>query len=525
MNSLLRQLGISLRLYYRNKMGLIYNYLLGTIFLVALWAYYRYEQTPLIAHVGQLLTVTALGGACFGLPTSMVSDRERGVWRRFRLAPVPTAQLVASTVIARYLLLLSAGLLQILIAMAIGMPAPPRPLQLLIAFTFVCFAFMGLGLVIAMLADNVPAVQALGQTIFLPMLIIGGVMVRLERLPEWARHVSAFFPGRYAVESIQATVTGDGLPGTPFALIALALIGAAGFIAGSKMFRWDAMQRFSTRGGKAWLGVALGAWVAVGVLAETTGFLERAGLAATATQDGERADLGAVVRTAPDGPAQPIAAADSLATDSVRVDSVAAPRDTARTSLPLQPGADPPATAGAPPAAQEPAPTSAPAQPRGPWDNVTLADIDRDLVFDRLPPDDGVVTPVAVGGYAPFPETECLRSKLPEWVPGLASDPVQRVRNLLYVATVPDLYQMEDIERNTPYVVFDRIRLTVARDDLAKILYWIALHPSEGSDAAADQLRGVCLDISGPSDQEELRNRTAIYAVKLLGRVLGKEMP
>ena len=44
-------------------------------------------------------------------------------------------------------------------------------------FTLVAFAFLGLGLVIAMLADNVPAVQALGQCLFLPMLIIGGIAV------------------------------------------------------------------------------------------------------------------------------------------------------------------------------------------------------------------------------------------------------------------------------------------------------------------------------------------------------------
>ena len=41
----------------------------------------------------------------------------------------------------------------------------------------------------------------MGQCIFLPMLIIGGVAVQLASLPAWAQHVSAFFPGRYAVEA------------------------------------------------------------------------------------------------------------------------------------------------------------------------------------------------------------------------------------------------------------------------------------------------------------------------------------
>ena len=161
MNALAHQLAINIKLHLRNRMALLYSYLFPTIFLVAFWVLYRFEDVPLIRHMGELLTVTALGGACFGLPTTMVSERERGVWRRYRLAPVPTATLVAGTVIARYLLLLAAGLLQLLIAMAIGMPIPRHPLELFVAFTFVSFAFIGLGLVIAMMADNVPAVQAL----------------------------------------------------------------------------------------------------------------------------------------------------------------------------------------------------------------------------------------------------------------------------------------------------------------------------------------------------------------------------
>jgi hypothetical protein len=271
MNGLLHHLAMSLRLHFRNRMALLYGYLFPAIFLGAFWVLYRYESVPLVRHMGELLTVSVLGGACFGLPTTIVSERERGVWRRYRLAPISTRSLIASTMIARYLLLVTAGLMQLGLAMAAGMPMPRHPLALGIAFAFVAFAFLGLGLVMAMMADNVPAVQALGQCIFLPMLIIGGVAVQLASLPEWAQHVSAFFPGRYAVEVLQASVSGNGLGAARFSLLALLLIGTAGCIAGAGMFRWDARERFSARGGKGWIAVALAAWVAVGVASESRG--------------------------------------------------------------------------------------------------------------------------------------------------------------------------------------------------------------------------------------------------------------
>ncbi|MBL9212672.1 MAG: ABC transporter permease, partial [Opitutaceae bacterium] len=271
MSALTEHLQLSLRLHFRNKMALLYGYLFPLIFLVAFWVLYRHEKVPLLRHMGELLTVAVLGGACFGLPTTLVSERERGVWRRYRLTPVPTWVIVTSTVLARYVIVLTAGLLQLGLALAIGMTMPAHPFDLWVAFTFVSFAFIGLGLVIATLADNVPAVQALGQCIFLPMLIIGGVAVQLASLPLWAQHVSAYFPGRYAVEALQACVTGRGLPGARFSLLALGLVGFAGCLAGAKMFRWDAQQKFATRTGKLWLVPALAAWVAVGLLAEWRG--------------------------------------------------------------------------------------------------------------------------------------------------------------------------------------------------------------------------------------------------------------
>lgn len=498
-------------------MGLLYGYLFPTIFLVAFWVLYRYEQVPLARHMGELLTVTVLGGACFGLPTTLVGERERGVWRRYRLAPIPTGTLVASTIAARYFILITAGVLQLALALVIGMPLPLHPFELFLAFTFVSFAFLGLGLVIAMVADNVPAVQALGQSIFLPMLIIGGVAVRLDALPEWAQHLSAFFPGRYAVHALQACVTGEGLRAAGFSLLALLLIGAAGSLAGAKMFRWDTQQRTAARGDRGWVAVALAAWVAVGLLAEWRGLIAVAPPIAMQEEGAASALPPSLPPPEQPGTAVPApgAAAPLAVGASDTVPLASAPPARVETPTPVQP-----------------APAEAPQQAHlasareGTWQTVTMEQIEK-TSFKGLPPDAGVVTPVASARALADPgfaeEVECMRSMLPQWEPGIVDDPVQRVRNHLYVAAVPDVFRMEAIESLVPLVVFDRLRLTTPKDQLAKILYWIASHPSEGDHSAVGQLRDLCIDTGGrPTDVQLLRERTAIYATKLLGRLTGK---
>jgi len=362
-------------------------------------------------------------------------------------------------------------LLQLALAMAIGMPAPAHPGDLWVAFTCVAFAFLGIGLVVAMLADSVPAVQALGQCIFLPMLIIGGVAVPLASLPEWAQQASAFLPGWYAVDALQSSVTGAGLESAWRSIPALIVIGSAACIAAAGMFRWDPQQRFVTTRGKPWLVLAIAAWVAVGLWGRPQ---------AAATQP-----------TAP------------LAKEVERIPAETSPE-------PERPATNPSAVAVRRP-------------PRS-WRGVTSDDIDREIAFNTLPPDDGVVAPIA--GIEEPPDTDVikqlvrLRRGLADWPPAKVADPVQRVRNYLYVAAVPDVFQIP-LERHAPLLVFDRLREEFPKDDLVRLLYWVARHPSDGDSDALGQLHALGLG-SGPSDVEQIRERVSFYALKLLGRLTGK---
>jgi ABC-type transport system involved in cytochrome c biogenesis permease component len=444
---------LSLKLNFRSRMAILYGYLFPLIFLVAFWAIYRNDPVPLALHLGQLLTVTVLGSACFGLPTTIVAERERGVWRRYRLAPQPGWVFLASVLMARAVLLITSALLQLALGFGFGMPMPAHPAALALAFCVASLAFLSLGLVIAMLVDTVPAVQALGQCIFLPMLMIGGVAVSLDSLPTWAQHASAFFPGRYAVAALQSSVTGNG--SAPFDLAMLLLIAVAGVIAAAGMFRWD--KQFLPN--KAWVAVACAAWLVAGGITEGRSGVTRP----TDTQE--------------------VAPPKAFAT--------VAPKSEAS------------------------------------WHDVTEADFDR-VAYDRLPPDSGIVSPVARTDEEPDPviqpTLDRIQAALPGWAPGKVADPVQRARNLLAVAAVPDILQMEQVERFVPRLVFARLQTVIPPRDLPKILYWIALHPDDGDASALHQLAPFGLPtVSGPD--RKARGRIMLYAFKLLCRLTGHIVP
>jgi ABC-2 type transport system permease protein len=271
---LLRHFLLTIHLNFRNPQAIVYGYLVPVIFLFAFGSIFRADTPLLLPQMGRILTITILGGACFGLPTALVAEREQGIWRRYRLLPVPAAWLLLSTMLARVLIVASSVLVQIALARAIfGTPFPERPGAAAGAFCLITGAFLGIGFLIAALADTVPAVQALGQCLFLPMILIGGVGVPLAALPVWAQRVAGFMPGRYAVELLQPCFQASGSPQSAgFRLAALAVIGLAAGLAGAMLFRWEPGRRVGAA--NWWVMAALASWAAVGAFAWGTGRLQ-----------------------------------------------------------------------------------------------------------------------------------------------------------------------------------------------------------------------------------------------------------
>jgi ABC-2 type transport system permease protein len=264
-------LQLSLKLNFKSKQPLIYGYLVPIFFLIAFGAVFRNGNPPLIHQMSQLITISALGGACFGMPTALVSERERGWWRRYRLFPRGLLPLLASTLVARFILIASAAGLQVVLAhIFYGTPFPIHPIHFVVAYCAVAFAFLTMGLVIAAVAKDVPAVQALGQCIFMPLIMIGGVGVPLLVLPTWAQKVATFLPGKYACEALQSGFTSDG-HGAVFRLniLVLFVMGVCAAIVGTKLFRWGQSDR-RTINTRLWVIVTLLPWITVGIFALKT---------------------------------------------------------------------------------------------------------------------------------------------------------------------------------------------------------------------------------------------------------------
>jgi hypothetical protein len=145
------------------------------------------------------------------------------------------------------------------------------------------------------------------------------------------------------------------------------------------------------------------------------------------------------------------------------------------------------------------------------------------LPIGDMPPDDGNIAPIADADAKPVGLAanlvKMVETTLPAWAPGHVADPVQRVRNHLFLLGAPDFGQ-SPAERFLAASVLRYLLTQYSDDELAQILCWIALHPDEGTDTVLDDK--LIRDFGLPKlDRAEVRLRTYYYAVKLNRWVVG----
>ena len=84
LNGWFRLFLITLDLSFRNPQGIVYGYLVPIIFLLAFGSVFRADDPPLLARMGQIMTITILGGAVF-----WTSDGAGRRTRKGHLAALP----------------------------------------------------------------------------------------------------------------------------------------------------------------------------------------------------------------------------------------------------------------------------------------------------------------------------------------------------------------------------------------------------------------------------------------------------
>ena len=257
-----------LRVSLRERSVVFFNYLFPLIFFFMFGELMNARASLGGAQyiVSMVLSIGIMGNGFFGMGMRAVQERELGILRRLRLAPITPAPVLFSSLLSGVLVYLPSALLTISLAKWVYHMPVPLNLPSLLAFVVIGnIAFRSIGLIIASVADSMAEAQILVQILYIPMLFISGTTFPTTSLPKWMQTVAKFLPATYLKSGLQNMIqNSESLLANSTSVIALLATFVVGFTVSFKIFRWSKEDRVSS-GSKAWVAAVLAPFVLLGV--------------------------------------------------------------------------------------------------------------------------------------------------------------------------------------------------------------------------------------------------------------------
>jgi len=256
-----------IQLALRNKMffffsvvfPLVWFFLFAGIFARGVPRAVRFFLGPVIAF--------NVMGSFWGLSATLVTFREQGILRRFHVTPVTATDMLASSVLANYVLTIPTVTVELILARVVYHVASLGDLiSVALLITVGTVSFASLGLVVASVTNTMQETQVLNQLIWLPLVFLSGATLPLAYLPTLARRFALFLPATYLVSGLQDAIY-LSWPAEKLLvqLVSLACWAALAFFVATQLFRWEPESKVP-RSAKLWAAATvlpfflLGAW-------------------------------------------------------------------------------------------------------------------------------------------------------------------------------------------------------------------------------------------------------------------------
>jgi ABC-2 type transport system permease protein len=157
-------------------------------------------------------------------------ERTWRTWDRLRATRAPATELLLGKIIPIFVVMVVQQ--TILLAygcLVIGMPVPSMPHYVLFAILIWAFALLAIGAALAMIVRSHGELSVISDVGALTLSSLGGALVPLSIMPDWAQVAAHISPGYWALTMMQAAVRGD-LEGT---LAPAGVLLAIGLVAGT----------------------------------------------------------------------------------------------------------------------------------------------------------------------------------------------------------------------------------------------------------------------------------------------------
>jgi ABC-2 type transport system permease protein len=245
----LHQFRYDQKVFWRNPASVFFTVMLPLIFLFIFATIFGNDEIEergvktTTYYVPAIVALAVISATTQSLAINLTQDRERGLLKRVRGTPLPTATFVAGRVgnslVVSVLMVVLVSLIGKLVY-DVSLPDETIP-AILVTLAVGAFAFCCIGFALAAAIPSEDAAPAVTNAVVLPLYFISGIFIPDSEIPSGVLSVADAFPIRHFFEAF-FTAWDPNTTGSGFELGDLAIVaawGAVGLIIALRFFRWE----------------------------------------------------------------------------------------------------------------------------------------------------------------------------------------------------------------------------------------------------------------------------------------------
>ena len=242
MNAFLHHLAFEFRIGIRNKQLLLMNYLFPLGFYLMM-GFIMAEINPPFREdiIPAMIVFGILASTLLGIPDPLVNARENGIFRSFKINGIPSLSILVIPALTTILhLLIVAALITITAPMLFDAPLPVNWFNFVLIVLVTAFSCSGLSVLIGVVSSSSRMTVLWSQLIFVPSMLLGGLMLPYSMLPEIAGRFAQLLPATQAMNAFNGLAMGKAAAFSPWgSVIMLFISGLLAFGLASFLFSWD----------------------------------------------------------------------------------------------------------------------------------------------------------------------------------------------------------------------------------------------------------------------------------------------
>ena len=232
---------VRMRLALRNRAFLFFSLVFPLVFLFLFLGLFARGNVSAVPYMLATVLALTIMGSFWGLSMQLVTFREQGILRRFRITPVGAGAMLASSIASNYLLTLPTVFIEFTLARHLfHMRDWGNLWGVFVLVTLGIVTFASLGLIVASVTNTAQETQVINQLLWSAFLFLSGATLPLPMLPGWIQSFALFMPATYLVVGLERVLIAHvGAYAIRAELLSLAVCAAIAFAVSQQLFRWE----------------------------------------------------------------------------------------------------------------------------------------------------------------------------------------------------------------------------------------------------------------------------------------------